>query len=259
MSSNKTTAGLSFTFGNAKLSNRIAIFSLPTGHTCPGAKNCLAKVIVDDEGKPKIWDGPNQDYRCYSATAELVFKSVRVSRHNNLNLLREARTEEGMFNLLLRAIGGLTPRHVDFIRLHGGGDFFNEAYFRAWLGVMRARPDLKFYFYTKSLRILRKVLGDGATLLPDNVSGNISMGGKYDDMADLLALRKVFVVDHPDKAAEKGLEVDHNDSHAYASGREGDFALVLHGMQKSGTKASEALKTMREQNIEFSYGRRIAK
>ena len=47
------------------------------------------------------------------------------------------------------------------------------------------------------------------------------------------------------EAIDKGLEIDHDDSHA-AFGKE-SFALLLHGTQPKGSAASQALSLLRKQ------------
>ena len=55
------------------------------------------------------------------------------------------------------------------------------------------------------------------------------------------------------EAAELGLEIDHDDSHAcYPSLKKQNFALLIHGIQPAG---SEAGKAVRELNGKGSYGK----
>jgi hypothetical protein len=50
-----------------------------------------------------------------------------------------------------------------------------------------------------------------------------------------------------DDAIEKGLEIDHDDSHAYDG--DSSFALLVHGTQKAGTVAAEALSILRSKGV----------
>ena len=36
-----------------------------------------------------------------------------------------------------------------WVRLHDAGDFFSREYLARWLEIMRARPQTRFYCYTK--------------------------------------------------------------------------------------------------------------
>ena len=66
--------------------------------------------------------------------------------------------------------------------------------------------------------------------------------------------RKTGIVDRPDEARKLGLEIDHDDSHAVANNNV-SFALLLHGVQKAGSEASNALKRMNKEQIQYRYGR----
>ena len=46
-----------------------------------------------------------------------------------------------------------------------------------------------------------------------------------------------------EEASGQGLEIDHDDSHAYAS--EKSFALLLHGTQRKETPAAKAMSALR--------------
>jgi hypothetical protein len=71
-----------------------------------------------------------------------------------------------------------------------------------------------------------------------------SRGGRFDNLIDMHGLKCSEVVFSEAEAAEKGLEIDHDDSHA-AIGQK-SFALLLHGVQPKGTEAAEALKQIKK-------------
>ncbi len=124
---------LHFGLGNAKLPASIATFSLPAGHSCPFALECLSKA---DRYTGKITDGPDAEFRCFSATTEARATTVRDARWRNWELLREARTLQGMADLINNSI----PFGIQIVRLHVGGDFYSELYFKAWLNVALNNP-----------------------------------------------------------------------------------------------------------------------
>ena len=74
--------------------------------------------------------------------------------------------------------------------------------------------------------------------IPDNFKMNASVGGKQDKLIFEHNLKKVFVVYSEQEAIDKGLDIDHDDTHAFLKDK--DFALLIHGNQKAGTKAAEA-------------------
>ena len=231
---------LRFGRGNAKLSREIATFSLPAGHTCPGACECLSKA---DKDTGKVTDGPESRFRCFAASQE-GWSSVRGSRWANMQMLREAGVKAGMSDLILRSL----PSWAQYVRIHVSGDFFSQEYFDAWAEVAALRPDIVFYAYTKSVPfwVTRK-----NTLTP-NFRLTASRGGKFDKLIDEHRLPDAQVVFHPDEAGDRKLDKD--DSLAMAAQRD-SFALLLHGQQAAGSKASAALRQLRKENIEYAYSK----
>lgn len=222
---------LYFGLGNAKLSVAISTFSLPAGWTCPGANECLCK---SDRNTGKLTDGPETRFRCFSATGEARATTVRDARWRNLELLKEARTVQGMADLINSSL----PPFINYVRLHPAGDFFNETYFKAWLNVAIANPAITFYTYTKSLAFLVKYRAK----LPANFKVIASKGGKFDALIVKHNLVSAEVVFSTEEARRKGLQVDHDDSLAIKGDK--SFALLLHATQPVGSLAAEAWKVI---------------
>lgn len=165
---------LKFSSGNRKLhelakelglkNTQVVAFDLPAGYTCPGANICLSMA---NRQTGKITDGANCKFRCYAASTESVFTSVRRLRWDNYTQIKESAEPAG---LILKSI----PAGVKIIRIHSAGDFFNEAYFMAWLKVAIARPDLTIFGYTKVIQYVgadkpanfKLVYSMGASLTP---------------------------------------------------------------------------------------------
>jgi hypothetical protein len=221
---------LSFGKGNAKVGDRVYTFSLPAGHTCPFANECFSRA---DKLTGKIKDGPNTVFRCFAASMEARLPSIRKSRWNNLDLLRKAglTNSNAMRDLILASI----PRKAKKVRIHVAGDFFNPEYLRAWVLVARARPDVLFYAYTKSIPLVMADRG----LIPFNLVITASIGGKADHMITGSGLQSARVVYSEQEAKFLGLPIDHDDTHAQRNG--GSFALLIHGTQPAGSKAAKAL------------------
>jgi len=244
-----TVERLKFGHGNSKLDAGIITYGIPSGHTCPGARECLAKVravTVDGYETRRLTDGPHQQYRCFSASVEAAFATVYAAMQHNWRLLRDAHAEDprdGMYELLKRDV----PRYGRYVRVHTHGDYFNQVYFDAWVRLATERPETVFYGYTKSLKYWQARLGQ----LPDNMVLTASWGGHYDELIDRHKLRSAVVVDHPDTAAALGLEIDHDDSHAMQPGP--SFALLIHGCGPAGSLHQEATKRMRLEGIQYSY------
>ena len=115
--------------GGAAGGQEVWHFSLPSGRgrTCPGASaKCEAA--------------------CYDRRVEKFRPSMGRRREANL---AEARRQSFVGHVLRE----LDRHRCQVVRVHGGGDFFSAAYARKWLLICRARPGVKFYFYTRSWRV----------------------------------------------------------------------------------------------------------
>ena len=221
---------------------KIYSFDLLSGHSCPFANICLSKVIESD-GKLKIVDGPNTTVRCFSASQEALYKNVYRLRKHNFNVLRKL-DEDGMYALITSSL----PKNAGIIRLHVGGDFFNESYLRAWIRVAESRQDILVYFYTKSLPYIVKHIDKINSI--DNIEYTASKGGRRDDLIEKYNLRYSEIVFDEDT----DLPIDHDDSHAATNG--GNFALLVHGNQPKGSKAATAKSKLKGKG---SYGRKKRK
>jgi len=224
---------LHFGIGNAKLAEIIATFSLPAGFTCPCANECLSK---SDRFTGRITDGPETRFRCFAATNEARATTVRNARWRNLELLKQAKTVQGMADLIQLSL----PFGVQKVRIHVSGDFFSEDYFLAWLNVAIANPAVAFYAYTKRCGFIVKY----RKLLPANFRLVASLGGKEDSLIRKHKLVYSEVVFSTEEARRKGLEIDHDDSLAIKA--EKPFALLLHGTQPKDTEAGEAWKVIKK-------------
>jgi hypothetical protein len=231
MINNNTT--LKFGSGNAKLSTGIATFSLPAGHSCPFAKECLSKA---DKLTGKIIDGKHCQFRCFAASQECAYPSVRRSRWHNFEILRNESKVEKLTNLIQASL----PRGYAYVRVHVSGDFWSEKYFLAWLNVAMSNPLVTFYGYTKATPFLVEF----GKYLPRNFRFTASKGGTCDNLIGKHKLRSAEVVFSVKEAEQKGLQIDHDDSHAITA--EKSFALLIHGTQPAGSDASKAWESVKK-------------
>lgn len=228
---------LKFSFGNAKLRPNVGILNLSAGVSCPGAEKCLAMVRHG-----KIWDGPKQEFRCYAASVEALYPQVFKNNKDNLDLIKGKAKDE-----LVPLIQNSLPIKKGTIRLHASGDFINQDYFDAWIEVARCNPNILFYAYTKSIHFWVNRLG----WIPKNLVLTASYGGKYDNLIEAHSLKNANVVLHPSQAKNN---IDHDDSLAQ-SRRVKNFSLLIHGMQKAGSKAQEAKNRLKREGWN-GYGRK---
>lgn len=231
--------------GNAKLDKRITTFSLPAGWTCPGAKICKSRVVIRD-GRAKVRDGESTEFRCFAASQEAMYRQVYNSRRRNLQMLLKCANRTEMAELIERS---MPKSETGIMRIHPSGDFFNQAYFDAWLLVAQRKPSWTFYAYTKSLPYWIKRLD----LVPDNFILTASFGGMHDDLIHEHRLKHAVVVYSQEQAAEYDYDIDHDDSLALTPNV--SFALLLHGVQPKNTEAAAALVQLKKKGI-TGYSRR---
>jgi hypothetical protein len=248
---------LRFKSENAKLSNTL-IFSLPAGHTCPAAVLCRAAA---DRVTGKVTDGEGAKFRCFGASCEALSTDLRKLVWRNYELVLKA-SREGV-SALADLIDASMPDTGGLVRIHStGGDFFSRRYLAAWLEVARRRPGYVteyngkpqvigtvFYAYTKMIPFFVGLE------LPENFKVVASFGGAYDELIVDSGLRKAVVVLRESEAEAAGLEIDHDDTHAWAYDR--DFALVIHGTQPAGSDASKARQENRKAGKFTGYGKKV--
>lgn len=232
--------------GNAKLAADVLTFSLPAGYSCPCAQDCLAKADINTG---RIVDGPKAKFRCYAASTEAFASNTRGMRHSNFKVLKAARSEKRMTEVLMQSI----DKRWGKVRVHASGDFFNQSYFNAWMAAAMECPDTLFYGYTKSLRFWAKYLYQDLKPWPDNFKLTASFGGRDDHLIPRYGFPTSYVVGHPSEAEEMGLEIDHDDSHAMKA--EGDFALLIHGTQPAGSEAAKKVLRMKREGVKYAYSK----
>ena len=233
---------------------RVYSLDLLSGWSCPFAKECLSKVHetgnLTKSGNPqvKLRDGKDTLFRCFSASQEALLPNVYRRRKHNYDTLRGLH-----LNDMIHRLNTDLPEDTGILRWHVGGDFFNSDYFFAAINVAMMNPDKLFYAYTKSLRYWIQYREYTEQL--NNFVLTASRGGREDHLIEHEMLRESVVVFSEAEAEEKGLEIDHDDSHAAVpSWRVNDFALLIHGVQPAGSEAARALSALKGKG---SYGKRV--
>jgi len=255
---------LKFSKGNAKLVDTL-IFSIPAGYTCPHAGKCHTFA---NRTTGKIMDNPHgcsesPEYRCYAAMEEARLPTVRNARWYNFDQLKAARNIYvdqsvndptkyylGIKDLILASLQAQPQR--DMIRIHASGDFWDQHYMKAWMLTAKERPHQKFYAYTKSLTMWYNLRDE----IPGNFYLTASYGGDEDRMIHKfpeLYKRVCYVVYTEQEAEERGLEIDHDDSHCFG---DKPFALLVHGSQPAGSDASAAIAQRKKEGGFVGYGKK---
>jgi len=221
---------------------KVYSFDLLSGWSCPFAEDCLSKVHEINRVR-KVIDGPNISFRCFSASQEALFTAVYKARRHNYEQVKNRKAAVNALVLL-----DYLPKDSGIIRIHVGGDFFNQAYFDAWLAVARMRPNVLFYAYTKSLPYWVNRINE----IPDNLILTASYGGRCDAMISQYNLRHVKVIEN--ESAANGGYIDHDDSCAANPDiKHRNFYLLIHGIQPAESSAAKAIVKL---NGKGSYSRK---
>jgi hypothetical protein len=207
----------------------------------------------------KIMDLPQftgteaDEYRCFAAMAE-TRPTVREARWHNWDLLRETMHMNGNQAMLLRDLIDLSlsmQPSKKLLRIHESGDFWTENYMRAWIMVAQERPKQTFYAYTKSLGMWLNL----KDIIPSNFYLTASQGGTLDYLIPKypeVFQRIAHVVYTEEEAQERGLKIDHDDSHCLG---DKPFALLVHGSQRAGSDAMKALTQRKKEGKFVGYGK----
>ena len=222
----KKTAKLLSEFRGEKY--KIFSFSLPAPDTCPYAGACSAI--------------------CYAQQGHYRHKPAMRVRQHNLDLVKSF-SLKALIDALNEDIGILkkSTKAKIVIRLHDSGDFSSEIYVYAWLFVAMNNPDVEFYAYTKSARLLPRHMINNEV---ENVTICCSFGGKDDayivtDLVGLLSgviVSRIFPVT---PTGPKGKLLPEDTARAHAEMREsgyvdgnsdeyGDLTLLLGNVPRIG-------------------------
>ena len=113
---------------------------------------------------------------CYARSGTYRFSNVLAAHVRNLETyLNDPLDWESRMTSELQA---RRYRGGKSVRIHDSGDFFDEAYFEAWVRIAEATPDVFFYAYTKEVEMVKR------HTLPSNFVIIFSMGGKQDHLID---------------------------------------------------------------------------
>ena len=251
-------------------------FSLRAGWTCPYAKSCFSKAVMDKKtGRMHVETGPETETRCFAASGEAYNKVVYLARLHNEELAKKLLKEGGIpkFVEILEKTFEANRKLVytsGYFRLHVGGDFFNQQYYNAWVEFINSKQDLIFYAYTKStpyiianpephnLKIVHSLGGNFDSYLLDTRKKFVAVIWKSEDVLDIQSDTNIikdwqYVYDDGSKSMKYDLPIDHDDSNAYL--HDNPYALLIHGTQAPNSIAGEALKIFKKRSVKYAYTR----
>ncbi len=123
------------------------------------------------------------------------------------------------------------------------GDFFSDSYLQAWLEIMRLRPGVEFYAYSKEVSRFRRLVEPDP---PPNFQWVYSLGGKEDHLVDKDHDRHADVF--PDEAAIEA---------AGYSSQDASDLLAVYGPARVGIPANRIRHLQRKQGDETFGGLQV--
>jgi hypothetical protein len=154
---------------------------------------------------------------CYALAGAYRFSNVAQAFERRL-----AVTQSNEFiDLMLKEIDA---NRAERIRIHDSGDFYSEEYLQRWLKIMRARPHVEFYAYTKMITMFKF----HAPYLPKNFTVIYSFGGTQDRLIDVKRDRHSLVFEtHEDLIRAGYADASNQDDIALEDNPR--IGLVYHG------------------------------
>lgn len=214
--------------------NRVAVFSLPSGWTCPFAKDCLTKLSKEGD---LVMTGPR--FNCYTAMQE-ANDDLRAVRWHNYALLNQCGDDA---DEMAELISAWLPNDNRTVCVNYSGDFFSDNYFLAWVKVATKNHSRIFYASTTSISSWVK----HKDKVPDNFMLVASVESSQIKMIPLHKLRYSKVVLDAQEAEDCGLQVDR--SGKVRAITNDNFGLQMVGLQEPGSDALQAVRKARTGNI----------
>ena len=89
---------------------------------------------------------------CYAQKGRFVFDVVKSAYMRNWMIVKDAQRQRAT-NRLVKQFLDIIPEKAECFRVHVSGDFFNKWYVNVWAKVIAARPNTKFWTYTRSFNL----------------------------------------------------------------------------------------------------------
>lgn len=154
---------------------------------------------------------------CYALAGAYRFSNVAQAFERRLTITQS----EDFVRIMLQDID---KNRAERIRIHDSGDFYSEEYLDKWLEIVRARPNVQFYAYTKMVSLFKRRLKD----IPSNFVVIFSFGGTEDKLIDVSKDRHSLVFTSLKELKSRGY-ANASEQDDIALGKNPKIGLVYHG------------------------------
>ena len=128
---------------------------------------------------------------CYAKKGAYIWSNVKPAFEKRYELTRT----DDFVNKMNEEIAKKKP---DYVRVHDSGDYYSPAYLRKWLTVAIHNPQVRFYSYTNSVKMLKSVT------LPANYDIIFSDSGKQKHLIDEQVDRHTKIFHNHDELISAG-------------------------------------------------------
>lgn len=190
---------------------------IKAGETCPTKGTFVGQKLQLDIDEILINGCFNH---CYANKNCYAFGSSQKAHRLNYEKTRHIAFVDSAIATLSR------KRKLEAVRIHDGGDFYNERYLHKWIFIAHHMPDIRFYFYTKRVSLIKRYIKEGK--IPDNVTHIFSYGGTEDHLIDPKVDRHSVVFDCAEKMRRNGyVDASIDDTVAWRS-KNHRIGLLMH-------------------------------
>lgn len=172
---------------------------------------------------------------CYALAGAYRFSNVAQAFERRLAMTLSSDFVDTMLK-------DIDEARAERIRIHDSGDFYSEEYLDKWLSIMRQRPNVQFYAYTKMVSMFKRRLKD----IPPNFKVIFSFGGTEDKLIDVSKDRHSLVFSSEKELKKRGY-ANASDQDDIALGKNPKIGLVYHGTKNiENTDWSKVLELKRK-------------
>lgn len=183
--------------------------------TCPMAKDCI---------RP-----------CYANSGAYIWSNVKKAYQYRYKLTKQLNFVDIINNEIVNLRSNNKKYKLERLRIHDSGDFYSKEYLFKWIRIMHQNPHIKFYAYTKMI----KLFNDYKHLFPKNFTYIYSYGGKQDKLINPNVDRHSHVFNCLDDLLKAGyIDASQDDSMALTNNI--NVGLIAHGNKAKHYKTKAA-------------------
>jgi hypothetical protein len=154
---------------------------------------------------------------CYARKGAYIWSNVKPAFEKRYEL-----TQQDDFVDIM--VDEIVKKKADYVRVHDSGDFYSPAYLQKWIDIAKRLPNIRFYAYTNSIKMIKDVE------LTDNWDIIFSDSGKQVNLIDKDKDRHTKIFHSHDELISAGY-VDTSEFDLYATkwfNKTNKVGLIIH-------------------------------